>query len=81
MRDCQAELDELFKQTTKLVRTVGAKAEVTRAAPHSVIQLPRSAPAAQSGGSERDKIMRRVAAFKAHQQRGIRDRSNTRLQC
>ena len=74
MRDWQIELDELFKQTTNLVRAVEVKAEITRAQPRSVIQPTRSAPSAQPGGSERDEIMKRVAAFKAHQQRGIRDR-------
>jgi len=38
MRNWQAELDELFKQTTNLVRAVEVKEEVPRVLPRSVVE-------------------------------------------
>ena len=72
MHDWQTELDALFKQATSLVRTAEVKAE--KAALQPVVQPVNSPPAAQSGSSHREEIMKRVAMFKAHQQRAIRDR-------
>ena len=73
MRDWQAELNELLKQTTNLVRAVEVNAEVRHVPPRSV-QPVNPPPVAKSAGSQREEIMKRVAAFKAHQQRAIRDR-------
>lgn len=74
MRNWQAELDELFKQTTNLVRAVEVKEEVPRVLPRSVVEAVNAPSVAKSVGSQREEIMKRVAAFKAHQQRVIRDR-------
>ncbi len=74
MRDWQIELDELFKQTTDLVRAVDVKAEVPRVPPRSVVEPVNPPPVTKVGGSQREEIMKRVAIFKAHQQRAIRDR-------
>jgi len=74
MRDWQAELDELFRHTTNLARTVELKSDAARTAPRPVAKPVNSRPVARSGGSQREEIMKRVATFKAHQQRAIRER-------
>lgn len=74
MRDWQAELDELLKQTTNLIRTVEVKREFPRVPAPVVVEPSDPPPVSKSGGSQREDIIKRVAAFKAHQQRAIRDR-------
>jgi hypothetical protein len=88
MRDWQAELDELFKQTTALVKSVKLEIEAPRAPPRQMVEpaalpangglhtrkLDRLPTSAKSCGSEREEIRKRVASFKAHQQRIIRER-------
>jgi hypothetical protein len=74
MRDWQAELDELFKQTASLVGRVDVKAELPRVPPQSAVEPVDQPALPKSGGSQREEIIRRVATFRAHQQRAIRDR-------
>lgn len=74
MRDWQAELDELFRQTAGFARTVELKAETPRMPPRAVVQPLTPPAAAKFGSSDREEIARRVASFKAHQQRAIRER-------
>ena len=74
MRDWEAELNELLKQTTNLVRTVEVRAELPGMTAGARVEPGDPPPLVKSGGSQREEIMRRVASFKAHQQRAIRDR-------
>jgi hypothetical protein len=74
MRDWQAELDELFKQTTAFIKSVKLEIEVPRAPPPEMVEPVALPPNAKTGGSEREEIRKRVASFKAHQQRAIRER-------
>jgi hypothetical protein len=72
--DRQAELDELFKKTATFVKSVELKVEVPSVPPRSIVEPVASRPVAKSSGSEREEIVKRVASFRAHQQRLIRER-------
>jgi hypothetical protein len=73
MRDWQTELDELSRQATNFVKTVEMKANPSVVSAGSVLK-PAAARFPIAKSSEREEIMARVARFKAHQQRAIRDR-------
>ena len=75
MSDWHPELDELLEQIATFLKSVELKIEdPTRAPPRPIVEPVTSPPIAKSGGSEREEIMKRVASFKAHQQRTIRER-------
>jgi hypothetical protein len=74
MNDWQAELEQLFKQTANFVKSVELKIEVPRAPPRVIVDPVISPPVAKFAGLEREEIMKRVASFRAHQQRAIRER-------
>jgi hypothetical protein len=72
MIDWQAELDALFKQNTAFLKSIKPKVEAARLPPGAVVVAPPAA--ATRASSEREEITKRVASFKAHQQRAIRER-------
>jgi hypothetical protein len=74
MSDWQAELDELFRQNAVSLKSIELKVEVPRVPPRGTVEPVVSPLVAKSRGSEREQIMKRVASFKAHQQRAIRER-------
>jgi hypothetical protein len=73
MRDWQTELDELSRHATDFVKTVKMKAKPSAVSARLVFK-PASAPFFTAKSGEREEIMERVARFKEHQQRAIRDR-------
>jgi hypothetical protein len=80
MSDWQAELDALIK-TNNLFRQLG---QITDWIPPPAGTPGGRAyracpPLANRNGSEREEIRKRVASFKAHQQRLIRDRESMPL--
>ena len=74
MSNWRAELDELLKQNTTFIKLVNVKIEIPRTPPRAIAEPFTSHPIAKSGDSEREEIMKRVASFKAHQQRATRER-------
>jgi hypothetical protein len=72
MSDWQAELDALIRQTFVLNRS--SLIEPPRTPPREVTDPVVLTPAAKFVGSEREEIAKRVASFRAHQQRAIRER-------
>jgi hypothetical protein len=75
MSDWQSELDELFKQNAAFLKSLALKIEDHPRSPSRAVVGPATPPpAAKSHSSEREEIMKRVASFKAHQQRAIRER-------
>ncbi len=74
MRDWQTELDELLARSMAFAASV--KSEVSHAPQGLTIADIRRTPAGISDCSEREEITKRVAIFKAHQQRLIRDRKD-----
>ena len=71
MTNWEAELDALMRDTMRLTKGAGVEPVIPRAviAPHrmSLVTL---------NSSERDQIRRRVANFKAHQERFARERED-----
>jgi hypothetical protein len=74
MSDWQAELDALIKQTTTFANSINSEIRTPRASAHQAVKLIGLAPLANRNDSEREEMRKRVASFKAHQQRLIRDR-------
>jgi hypothetical protein len=74
MKDWQAELEELFKQSTNFVKSVALKIEVPRVRLRAIVEPVIAPPVAKVTSSEREEIAKRVASFRAHQQRAIRER-------
>jgi hypothetical protein len=74
MDDWQAELEELFKQSTNFVKSVALKIEVPRVRSRAIVEPVIAPPVAKVTSSEREEIAKRVASFRAHQQRAIRER-------
>ena len=68
MTDWQAELDALMRETMRLTKSAGVQPVIPRA----VIASHRMSPVTLNS-SERDQIRRRVANFKAHQERFARE--------
>jgi hypothetical protein len=72
MADWKADLNALFEETGALTKSVQAKASF----PPAVVEPTRLPPVNWIGGVLREEIEQRVAKFKAHQQRLIRERGN-----
>lgn len=66
----RAELDALVTETMAFAKSINAEAERSVPPPPERIALTPL----DYGGSEREEILTRVEAFKAHQQRLIRER-------
>jgi hypothetical protein len=71
MTNWQAELDALMRETMRLTKSAGVQPVIPRA----VIASHRMSPVTLNS-SERDQIRRRVANFKAHQERFARERED-----
>jgi hypothetical protein len=71
MFDRKANLDLLVEETMAFAKSVRVEALITR----SVVE-PNRSPSLDGMKSEREEIGRRVANFKAHQQRFIRERED-----
>ena len=72
MADWKADLNALFEETGALTKSVQAKAPF----PPAVVEPTRLPPVNWIGGALREEIEQRVAKFKAHQQRLIRERGD-----
>jgi hypothetical protein len=72
MADWKADLNALFEETGTLTTSVQPKAPF----PPAVVQPARLPPVNWIGGVLREEIEQRVAKFKAHQQRLIRERGD-----
>ena len=73
-RDWPAELDELFKETTTFVKSVKSEMGARRSPPPETVEAVAWRPTAKSVGSDGEELRKRVASFRAHQQRTIRER-------
>jgi len=71
MADWKTELDSLVKETMAFAKSV----RVEPSMPRTVVE-PNRMPPVNWMESEREDIRRRVANFKAHQQRFIRERED-----
>jgi hypothetical protein len=71
MLDWKVNLDTLIEETMAFAKSV----RVEPMMPRTVVE-PNRAPPVNWTGSEREEIARRVANFKAHQQRFIRERED-----
>ena len=72
MADWKADLNALFEETGALTKRVQAKTPF----PQDVVEPARLPPVNWIGGVLREEIEQRVAKFKAHQQRLIRERED-----
>jgi hypothetical protein len=72
MADWKADLNALFEETGALTKSVQAKSPFAPA----VVEPTRLPPVNWIGGALREEIEQRVAKFKAHQQRLIRERAD-----
>jgi hypothetical protein len=71
MLDWKANLDALVEETMAFAKSV----RVQPAIPRTIVE-PNRMPSVNWMESEREEIRRRVANFKAHQQRFIRERED-----
>jgi hypothetical protein len=71
MLDWKVNLDTLIEETMALAKSVRVEPMMPRTAVE-----PNRAPPVTLTGSEREEIARRVANFKAHQQRFMRERED-----
>ena len=74
MSDWQAELDALIKQSTTFANSINSEIGTPRASAQQAVTLIELAPLANRHDPGREEIRKRVASFKAYQQRLIRDR-------
>jgi hypothetical protein len=72
MADWKADLNALFEETGALTKSVHPKAPF----PPAVVEPARLPSVNWIGGALREEIEQRVAKFKAHQQRLIRERGD-----
>jgi hypothetical protein len=71
MFNWKADLDSLVEETMAFAKSVRVEPPMLR-----TIVEPNRVPLVNWRVSERDEIMQRVASFKAHQQRFIRERED-----
>jgi hypothetical protein len=71
MVDWKADLNSLIQDTEAFVQRVGVEAP-----PPSTVAEPGKKPLSDWAKSEREEIRRRVANFKAHQERFMRERED-----
>jgi hypothetical protein len=71
MADWKADLEALMQETRALTRSIRVEPPVPR-----IVVTPNRAPPVNRPRSEREEIEQRVAKFKAHQQRFIRERQD-----
>ena len=71
MLDWKVSLDTLIEETMAFAKSVRAESMM----PRTVVE-PYVAPPVNWTGSEREEIARRVANFKVHQQRFMRERED-----
>ena len=71
MVDWKADLDSLMQDTAAFVQRVGAESP-----PPPAVLTRKSRPLSDWAAAEREEIRRRVATFKAHQERFMRERED-----
>jgi hypothetical protein len=71
MTNWKADLDALIDETMAFVKSVRVEPPL----PRSIVE-PNRMPSVNWMSSEREEIMQRVANFKAHQQRFMRERED-----
>jgi len=71
MTDWKTDLDEFVKETMAFAKSLRVEPPMAR-----TIVEPDRIPPVKGIESEREEIRQRVASFKAHQQRFIREREN-----
>jgi hypothetical protein len=76
MSDWKAELDALVSETMDFARSLRSRLPSSMGKPGSIRPEPARLEPMNWGGSEREEIQRRVASFKAHQQRHTRQRED-----
>ena|SRR5579863_9643925 len=76
MSDWKAELDALVSETMDFARSLRSQLPPSMGKPESIRPEPARLEPMNWGGSEREEIQRRVASFKAHQQRHTRQRED-----
>jgi hypothetical protein len=75
MRDWKAEVDALVAETMAFAKSVDDELRRPAPQPREYIERIGLKPL-DYGGSERDEILKRVATFRAHQQRFARERED-----
>jgi hypothetical protein len=71
MVNWKADLDSLMEETMAFATSVGVEPPM----PHAIVE-PNRMPLVNWRASERDEVRQRVANFKAHQQRFMRERED-----
>ncbi len=71
MADWKADLEALMQETRALTRNIRVEPPVPR-----IVVTPNRAPPVNMARSEREEIEQRVAKFKAHQERFIKERQD-----